>query len=107
MPDTDRIAAMTDEERYDLAKSDRLAGPILAALHEQDARTYHGNSGDMAGLAWATASKVDTVVRRDERAKIAQMLREHRDVFVGYGSAAALVDALPVFLTIGDKEPAS
>ncbi len=46
------------ERRYDQAQAHPVAGLILAALHEQDATTYNGLSGDMGGLALDTASKI-------------------------------------------------
>lgn len=78
------MAVEVPEDDYDRAKANPVAALILDALHEQDARTYHGQSGEIGALALATADKIDTFVRKAERHRLADLLEDHRMVVGGF-----------------------
>lgn len=52
---------------WEKAKADPLANLIVQALLKQDTRTYHGNSGDMAGLALETAQAIRSTLSLEEK----------------------------------------
>jgi len=51
-----------DVDAYEAAKTDPFVAAVLEALHEQDARTYHGNAGDAGELALTTVSRIRPLV---------------------------------------------
>lgn len=51
-----------ENDNYAAAKSDAVANIILAALHLQDAATYHGAAGDMGKRALDAAAHVRRVI---------------------------------------------
>jgi hypothetical protein len=76
VPDADAV--------YEQAKADPWASLVLEALHEQDARTYNGQSGNPGALALAVAERLrdqaardEANVRADERERVARLLEEH------------------------------
>lgn len=78
-----------DNARYAAAKADPVAAVVLDALHEQDARTYNGMSGDIAELSMEVAEKIraqfaDALAEKDaeiERLRLAEACaRFHPDV---------------------------
>lgn len=54
--------ACVQVDTYQLAQDDPVARVVLAALHEQDARTYNGNSGDSGRLALDTADRIRQIM---------------------------------------------
>jgi hypothetical protein len=69
---------MDDNAAYDAAKNDPVAARVLDALHEQDARTYNGQSGDIGKLALTAAADLRELVGKEERQRLAALLDEHR-----------------------------
>lgn len=56
----------TSDENYRLAKEDPIANLVLDYLRKQDVRTYHGNSGDMGGLALNCVSDIRMALQAEE-----------------------------------------
>lgn len=87
---------------YTAAKADQVAALILDALHAQDAATYNGNAGDVGALALSTAKQVETIIRRDERDKLARLFEDHRDTLASFPKDAAhVVDMVCLLLRMG------
>ena len=60
---------MSGDADYELAKADPIAALVLAALHEQDARTYNGNASDIGSLAVLTAARIRVLLADSPEAR--------------------------------------
>lgn len=73
-------------EAYLAAKIDPIVGPILDALHVQDACTYNGRAGSIETLARQTAGKVEAAIRADERSRLASVLDADAEILATFAN---------------------
>jgi hypothetical protein len=91
-PSSSSVPAPTDDELYAHAGEHPLSALLLAALHEQDALSYHGqgSSGigrralDLAAAVSDLADDDEVEIRRHERECVARLLEEHVEVLAGW-----------------------
>lgn len=95
----------TPDELYAQAQSDPWAAVILEALHEQDARTYHGQAGNPGELALAAADRLreqatrdEANVRQDERDQLARLFEEHADTLASWPKDSKAAIEMVAFL---------
>lgn len=87
----------TENAAYLDTKADPIAGPILAALHEQDACTYNGNSGGIDERARVAAAAVTRAV---EKAIAARLVADAEDI-AAYAPSPLRAVQLVAFLLDG------
>lgn len=94
---------MDDNAAYEAAENDPIAARVLESLHEQDARTYNGNGGDVGRLALDTATDLRELVGREERQRLAALLEEHRTTLAAFVDGPDKMLGLVILLLGLDK----
>lgn len=91
------------EANYEAAKADPVAAAILEGLHQQDAATYHGNSGDVGALALDLAATVREIAGREERHRLADLLDGHKAQVTDFAADKERLMEAVIFLLRLDK----
>ena len=94
---------MDDNAAYEAAKNDPVSARVLEALHDQDAATYNGNSGNIGQRALDAATDVREMIGREERQRLAALLESHRATLAESVATPDKMLGLMIFLLELDK----